>query len=174
MRPMHLRRTLALATGAILLAAPLTSCGFDRATNRINTIAAGTNNRDASVDVLGAVVVSAQPGSGTFIATFVNNDTTASATVDKLEPQAGTDAQVVDFSPLDLDPNSMVNLAEDDQGVQVTGDFEAGDRLPMVVELEGGDLVEVDVPVVPNCREWEGLDGTGGDCEVAEPVGGEH
>ncbi len=168
---MHLRRTLALATGALLLAGPLTSCGFDRATNRVNTIAAGTSNRDASVDVLGAVVVSAQPGSGTFVATFVNNSTEDSASIEKLEPQTDTPAKIVDFTAVDLDPNAMVNLAQDDQGVQVTGDFEAGDRLPMVVELTGGDLVQIDVPVVANCWQYEGIDGTGGDCEVAGPVG---
>ena len=53
----------------------------------------------------------------------------------------------------------------------VEGDFAAGDFLPMVIGLEGGDTVELDVPVVPNCREWEGLDSHVQDCEVAEPVG---
>lgn len=171
MRAMHLRRSLALLSGALLLAAPLSSCGFDPATNRINTVAAGTSDRDQSVDVLGAVVVSAEEGSGTFIATFVNNSTTDSASVDGLGPQGETQAQAVDFSPIDLEPGSLVNLAEDDQGVTVEGDFAAGDVLPLVVQLSGGETVELGVPVVPNCREWEGLDGTGGDCEVAEPVG---
>jgi len=171
MRAMHLRRSLALLSGAILLAAPLSSCGFDLATNKVNTIAAGTNNRVASVDVLGAVVVSAEEGSGTFIASFVNNSTSESASVESLEPQGETSAQVVDFSPVEVEPNSIVNLAEDDQGIAVEGEFAAGDRLPMVVTLSGGDRVEIDVPVVPNCHEWEGLDGAGGDCEVAEPEG---
>lgn len=171
MPPMHLRRSLALLSGALLLSAPLASCGFDPATNRINTITPGATNRDASVDVLGAVVVSAEEGSGTFIASFVNNDLSEPATIEALEPQGETSAQVVDFSPIEVEPNSLVNLAEDDQGVGVEGDFAAGDRLPMVVRLSSGDPVEIDVPVVPNCREWEGIDGTGGDCEPAEPVG---
>ena len=72
---MHLRRSLALATGALVLAVPaLTSCGFDYATDRIYTQAAGVNDRDATVDVLGAVVVSAEEGSGIFVASFSNNN----------------------------------------------------------------------------------------------------
>ncbi len=56
---MHLRRTTALSVGSLLLAAPLlSSCGFNYATDRPNTVAAGANNRDGAVDVLGAVIVS--------------------------------------------------------------------------------------------------------------------
>ena len=80
-------------------------------------------------------------------------------------------AQAVDFSLIEVPANGLVNLAEDDQGVTVEGDFAAGDVVPLVVELAGGELVELDVPVVSNCDEFEGLDGVGGDCEVAEPEG---
>ena len=74
---MQLRRSARLlaAAGALLLAAPvLSSCGFNYATDRPYTPAAGTNDQDGDVDVLGAVVVSAEDGSGTLIATFSNND----------------------------------------------------------------------------------------------------
>jgi hypothetical protein len=173
---MHMRRTLTLAIGALLLAAPLSSCGFDLATDRIYTPAAGTNNRDASVDVLGAAIVSAESGSGTFIATFVNNDLEEEATVDGLTPAADADATVGDFAPITVPPNGLVNLAADDQGgVPVTGDgVNAGGVLSMTVQLSGGQVVELDVPVVTNCGEFEGIDGTGGDCEIAEPEGGAH
>ena len=42
------RRSTATALVAVLLplAAALTSCGFDYPTDRVNTIAAGANNRD--------------------------------------------------------------------------------------------------------------------------------
>ena len=174
MRAMPLRRSLALLSGALLLAAPLSSCGFDPATNEINDITPGATDRDQVVDVLGAVVVSAEEGSGTFIASFVNNSTTEPASVEGLSGQADAPAQVSDFSPIELEPNTLVNLAEEDQGVVVEGDFAAGDVLPMVVELSDGESVQMNIPVVPNCREWEGLDGSGGDCEVAEPEGGAH
>jgi hypothetical protein len=168
---MHMRRSLALLTGALLMTAPLTACGFDKATDRVNTIVVGTSDRDASVDVLNAVVVSAQEGSGTFIASFVNNDLEEPATVAAITPQDPEAVQVPGFSPIEIEPNGIVNLAEDDQGVAVEGEIEAGGLVTMTVELESGDLIELDVPVVPNCDEYEGLDGVGGECEVAEPVG---
>lgn len=171
MRRMHLRRTLALLSGAILLTGPLAACGFDAATNRVNTIAPGTSDRDASVDVLGAVIVSAEAGSGTFVASLVNNSLEEAATVEAITPQDPEAAEIVDFSPIEVDPNVLVNLAEDDQGVQVEGDFEAGGHVPMVIEIAGGEMVELDVPVVSNCRSYEGVDGVGGECEVAEPEG---
>ena len=170
MRAMHLRRSLALLSGALLLAAPLSSCGFDRATNKVNQIVPGSSNRDTSVDVLGAVVVSGQEGSGTFVATFVNNDLGESATVESVAAEGDANAQF-DFTPVEVAPNGLVNLATEDDRVPVEGDFAAGDYLPTVVTLQGGDTVALDVPVVPNCYQWEGLDANAGDCEVAEPVG---
>ena len=67
-------RSLATAAAVIALAAPLTSCGFDYATERNYTPAGGANNREGVVDVLSAVVVSGAEGSGTFVATLSNND----------------------------------------------------------------------------------------------------
>lgn len=176
MPPMHMRRFLALVTGALLLAAPLTSCGFDLATDRIYTPAAGTNNRDASVDVLGAVIVSAEEGAGTFVATFVNNDLAEDAAVESLSPAGEGAVTVGEFSPITVDPNGLVNLAADDQqGISVQGeDVVAGHVVPMTLQLSGGQVVPLDVPVVPNCEEFEGIDGSGGDCGIAEPEGGAH
>ncbi|HYH35706.1 MAG TPA: hypothetical protein VD814_11190 [Nocardioides sp.] len=168
---MHLRRSLALLTGTLVLTAPLAACGFDPATNRVNNIVPGTNDRDSSVDVLGAVIVSAEEGSGTFVASFANNDLDEEATVSGLTAQEGEDAQVADFTPIELAPNELVNLAQDDQGVEVQGDFGPGDRVRLAVELGGGEVIDIDVPVMPNCDEFEGIDGAGGDCEVAEPEG---
>jgi hypothetical protein len=171
MPAMHLPRSLALLTGALLLTAPLGACGFDPATNRVYTPAAGVNERDAPVDVLNAVVVSAAEGSGTLVASFVNNSLEEEASVERIAAQDQAGAQLPDFRPIEVPPNTLVNLAEDDQGITVEGDFAAGDVLPMVIELAGGELIEIDVQVVSNCGAFEGIDGTGGDCEVAEPVG---
>src|SRR4029453_3813831 len=72
---MHFRRKIALAlSGAVLAVPALTSCGFNYATDRPYTPAAGVNNQDGTVDVLGAVIVSGQDDSGTFIPSFSNND----------------------------------------------------------------------------------------------------
>lgn len=166
------RRSWALAAGVLLLAAPLSSCGFDNATEREYTQAAGANNRDASVDVLNAVIVSAEEGSGTFVATFVNNDVSEDGTIEAMTPGVDT-AQIADFSPITVDPGSHVYLgAEGEEGVAVEGEFGAGAMVPITFELSGGQVVQMTVPVVSNCHEFEGLDGTGGECEIAEPEGG--
>ena len=152
-------RKLALALGSLVLAAPvLTSCGFNYATDRIYTPAEGVNNRDASVDVLGAVVVSAQPGSGTFIASFANNDQDDPATVESLRG-AGDDAdlQVDEFDPIEIPAGGLVNLATEG-GIPVHDDFEAGDFLTLVVTFGDGESVEMDVPTVTDCEDYEGLD----------------
>ena len=165
------RRSWALAAGALLLAVPLSSCGFDNATEREYTQAAGANNRDASVDVLNAVIVSADEGSGTFVATFVNNDVSEDGTIEAITPTVDT-ARVADFSPITVDPGGHVYLgAEGEEGVAVEGEFGAGATVPMTFELSGGQVVQMTVPVVSNCHEFEGLDGTGGECEIAEPEG---
>ena len=53
---MHFRRKIALAlTGAMLAVPALSSCGFNKATDRVYTPAAGVNDQDTKVDVLGAV-----------------------------------------------------------------------------------------------------------------------
>lgn len=177
MRPMHTRRSLALLAGAILLTAPLTSCGFDEATDRVNTIVSGVSDRDASVDVLNAVIVSAEEGSGTLIATFVNNDTTEQASIDAVEPADDT-AQVTDFSSITLEPGSLLNLAaEDQEGIALQGEVAAGGIVPLRIQLSGGEIVELEVPVVPSCEEYEGLDATSSSgssdlCEVAHEEGG--
>lgn len=172
---MQLRRSLALVSGALLLTAPLGACGFDPATDRINTITVGTSDRDTTVDILNAVIVSADEGSGTFIATLVNNDTEEEATLESLEPVeegVGNDPDRVEsfpgFSPVTIEADGLVNLAQDDQGIAVQGEFRAGDVVTVDATLSGGQVVRLNIPVVWNCQEFEGIDGEGGDCEVAE------
>ena len=165
---MQLRRSLALVSAALLLTA-LSSCGFDPATNRVNTITPGTSDRDGTVDVLNAVIVSAEEGSGVFITTLVNNDVDNEATLDSMAADDPEAVQVADFSAITVDPNGLVNLATEGQGgIPVEGELAAGDVVPMTLQLSGGQVVELDVPVVANCQEFEGLDGDGGECEVTE------
>jgi hypothetical protein len=71
----NVRRSLAVAA-AVLAAPVLSSCGvnFDAQTDQVYNPAVGVNDRDGSVDVLNALVVSGSAGSGTVVATLVNND----------------------------------------------------------------------------------------------------
>lgn len=150
---MHLRRTFALVSGALLLTAPLGACGFDVATDRMYTPAAGTNVRDYDVDVLNAVVVTAQEGSGTFVAALSNS---------REEPVtllsiAGEGVEVEDFEPVEVAGNSgFANL--EDENIYVTGEVAAGLMLAMELEFDNGDVIAIDVPVVTNCDEFEDLD----------------
>jgi hypothetical protein len=169
------------AAGALALATVLSSCGFDNATDRVYTPAAGVNDRDANVDVLGAVVVSAQKGSGTFIASFANNDQEKPATVSSLAG-AGKDAdvQVDPFPPIQIDPGQLVNLAIDG-GIVVSGPkIASGDFVTLAIGLGDGETVEMDVPIMPPCNEYAGLDHSGdgsgaiAECTVESPDTAEH
>src|ERR1700754_848429 len=132
---MPLRRTLALAICVLAVCAPaLTSCGFDYATDRIYTPATGVNNRDASVDVLGAVIVSAQDNSGTFIASFSNNNSLETATVETLEGVDQAQVTADEFAPIPVPPGALVNLA-DGEGIPVQGDFAAGEFVPVTLKF---------------------------------------
>ena len=168
---MHLRRNIALAlTGAVLAVPALTSCGFNYATDRVYTPAAGTNNQDASVDVLGAVIVSAQDNSGTFIASFANNSSTEPATVESLEGVDQAQLRADNFSTIEVPAGGLVNLAEE-EGIPVSGEFSAGEFVPVTIEFGSGDPIEMDVPVVTNCGDFEGLDGPSSpdQCEAETP-----
>lgn len=164
------------AAGALALATVVSSCGFDYATDRVYTPGAGVNDRDANVDVLAAVIVSAQKGSGTFIASFANNDQEKSATVTSIAG-AGDDAavQAESFQPITIDAGQLVNLATDG-GVILKGDaVSSGGNVTLEIGFGDGESVQMDVPVVPPCHEYEGLDksgdGTGAidECTVESP-----
>ena len=157
---MQLRRSFALTAAALALTAPaLTSCGFDYATDRYYTPANGANNRDGVVDVLGAVVVSTEPGSGTFIASLSNNSTTEPASLTEITATEGGDLTAADFEPVEIAPGALVNLADPPAGLTLTGDFEAGDFVEVSLGFDNGERTSIEVPVVPNSGYFEGLDG---------------
>lgn len=160
---MKLRRSLALATGALVLAAPaLTSCGFDYATDRYYTPANGANDRSGAVDVLSAVVVSTEAGAGTFIATLSNNDQDEPGEFTELLGGEGSGLTVEEFEPIEIGPGDLVNLAapeEGEPGIPLTGEFAPGGYLLLTLGFANGESVTLNVPVVPNDGYWEGLDG---------------
>ena len=169
---MLLRRTLALTIGAILLLA-LTGCVKQFATDRPYTPAAGTNNQDAEVDVLNALIVATEDGSGTFIATFANNNPTEPTTLEALEGVDPAQLTASEFSPMEIAAGGALNLATDG-GVEVTGEFELGDFVPVSVQFGNGEQVEMEVPVVPNCGDYAGLDGPSDEEACAPAESEEH
>jgi copper(I)-binding protein len=151
-------RLLVTAAAVVALAAPLSSCGFDYATDREYDVTSASSNREGEVDVLSAVVVSAAPGSGTFVASLSNNNETDEQTFTAV---AGEDASVkaAAFEPISIKPGGFVNLAEPAAGIVLTGEFEAGDVVPLTVDFGNGERVSLNVPVVSDdTGYWEGMD----------------
>ncbi len=156
------RRKLALSFAALVLAVPgVSACGFNYATDKANNITNGTHDQDGTVDVLNALIVSEEAGSGTFIASLSNNDATQAVSFESLDFGSDSTVQVADFSPIEVPPHGFVNLA-DGQGIKVAGDFEAGDFITLNLGFDNGETAEMDVHVVAADDEYAGFDnGTG-------------
>lgn len=154
---MQLRRSFAYTIAAVALATTgLSSCGFDYATDRYYTPAAGTNDSSGEVNVLAAVIVSTTPGSGTFIASLANDSQTEDVTLTEVGLTEGTPAE---FAPVVVGQASLVNLAEPATNIKLAGDFEAGDFVEVSLAFDNGSNVVLDVPVVENGGDYAGLDG---------------
>ncbi len=161
------RRLVPVAGLLLVTGTAVTGCGFDYATNRVNQIAMTADDRSEVVDVLGAVIVSAQPGSGTLVVTFVNGDPEAASSVDEVAAAGEPPIEVPAYEPVEIPPRDRAVLAEDG-GITVTGDFVPGEVVPVSFTFGDGSSVELDVPTVPPCRQWEGLDSSA-DADALEP-----
>lgn len=152
-------RPLATAAAVLALAAPLTSCGFDYATDREYDVTSAAASREGVVDVLNAVVVSGAEGSGTFIASFVNNDSDDEHTLTSVAGAEGATVTAGEFEPVTIEPAGIVNLADPAAGVVLTGDFTAGNVVPLSIAFGNGESVSLNVPVVADdTGYWEGMD----------------
>ncbi len=168
---MQTRRSLRLVAGALVLALPLLgSCGFGKATDRPNTQAAGINHPTGDVKVLSAVIVAAQPNSGTFVASLSNSLADEDFEFTGL---AGSG----EWSDLEIDPadpsiplpaRGFVNLVNQDP-ITVTGEFEAGEVAELTLTFDSGDTVTMDVPIVFACNTYNGLDPSQQQPEESEP-----
>jgi hypothetical protein len=180
---MQLRTSARLlsSVGALTLAATLTSCGFDYGTDRVSTPTAGVNDRDAKVDVLNAVVVADHEGEGAFVASFANNEPHEAVSVDSIAGAGDTTLTADDFTSIEVPAGGLVNLATEGP-VTVEGDFAPGKVVAVTIGLSNGENVELSVPVVPPCNEFEGLaptpsTGSSSDtfeCDVEAPATEEH
>jgi hypothetical protein len=153
----NLRRTLALGLTGLAATAALTACGFNYPTDRVNDITAGVNYRDGTVDILNAVVVSKEANSGTFIATFSNNDLTDPVTLQSMSGDNTAIGQVTLSQPLTIPANGLVSLATVG-GIPVNGTFALGQFVTLNFTFSDGSTVALDVPVVIDDGQWAGLD----------------
>ena len=155
-------RLLSAIASAVAVLATTGACGFDYATDQVYIASEGVDYRSGDLDVLNAAVVSAQEGSGTFVATFTNNSQDAAEQVVGITAGEGEPAvQVSGFTAVEVGPTGLVNLSESPSAV-VTGDFIPGDYVPITIDLREGEDIDLNVPVVAATDFWEGLDVSGG------------
>ena len=146
---MNVRRCIAAAA---LVAAPLlSSCGvnFDAQTDQPYNPAVGVDSRAGEVDVLNALIVSGSDGSGTVVATLVNNDQAKPDTLkgvsgagpdSGLQVQLGGDTQVPAGGLLSLAKQGDVSA----KGKRVI----AGNFVKVTFSFDRAEAVTLDVPVV--------------------------
>lgn len=147
------RRRLA-AAALVLLVPVLGACGFGYQTDQVYQPGVGTDSRDGVVEVLGAVIVSSSEGTGTFVASIVNS---ADDTADRLTGVTADGAQATLSAPIDLKPDTLVNLAEEG-AVSVTGDrVKEGNFVRLELTFESGQKTSINVPVVPKDGQFDDI-----------------
>ena len=153
---MNARRILALGAAGLATTAVLTACGFDYPTDRISNLTTGTDFRDGTVDILNGVVVSKEPNSGTFVATFVNGSPTQAVS---LQSASGDNSAIAKVSaePFTLQPNTLRNLAAT-SGIPVSGTFTPGQFVNISFQFDNGETADMSVPVVLDDGDFAGLD----------------
>jgi hypothetical protein len=164
------KHRLALSIGALVLAVPgVSACGFNYATDREYTPANGVNNQHGTVDVLNAVIVSSEEGSGTFIATLSNNSPDEAISLDSVSFGSNSTVEVAPFDAVEVPARGLVNLANG-QGIKVAGDFVAGDFIELTLGFGNGETADLNVHVVAADDEYSDLDnGTGVPAPAATP-----
>ncbi|GAA3646506.1 hypothetical protein GCM10022237_02470 [Nocardioides ginsengisoli] len=147
----HLRPT---AIAGLLLLIPaagaLSSCGFHYPTDRVNNISAGVNDRGGDMDALGIRVLARAKGEGQLIGAL-SNSTTETASLEAISSSASI--QAGKFKPVEVTGRGTVNLA-DGSDVTLTGDFTAGDVIPLELSFSTGQTISLQVPVVKDCYQY--------------------
>lgn len=136
-----LQRRVAIA--ALLLAPALTACGFNVQTDQVYQPAVGVNDRSGAVDVLNAVIVSGEDGSGTFAGTLVNTGTEA----DRLDSVSGPGI-TASRRTIDIPAGGNAFLAESGQVTLQGDDIEPGAFVELTLSFGNGQTTTVKAPVV--------------------------
>ncbi len=169
-----LRRRLA-ALARVLLVPTVGGCGIsgfagaEYQTDEVYQPGVGVNDRSGTVAVLGAVVVSATEGSGTFVASLVNGDLEEP---DALTELTGEGVQAEITGQLQVEPDALLNLSQTG-AVEVTGeDIAPGKFVELTLTFESGQETTMNVPVVRDEEEFAEVT-PAGPSESASPSPGE-
>jgi hypothetical protein len=145
-----------VAIAALLLLAPaLTACGFGAQTDKIYQAATGINDRTGTVELLNAQIVSAEDGTGTFIATLDNTGTKA----DRLINVTG-DGVTSTSKGVTIPADGVANLAQPAEvgnpvQVAVSGEkIQAGHWVRLTFDFANGQSTEVLIPIVSNSEDF--------------------
>jgi hypothetical protein len=146
-----LRSRFTLAAVALVVPA-LAGCGtnFNAPTDQVYNPARGVNDRSGEVDVLDALVVSPGDGTGTVVATLVNNDV---ANDDKLLKVTvdGTDAHInAAAGDADIPAGGHNNLGISGAVSASSGQIVAGTFVDVTFTFERAEAITVEAPVVPH------------------------
>jgi hypothetical protein len=138
---------------ALLLAPTLAACGFSAQTDQVYQPAVGIIDRSGTVDILNALIVSGEDGSGTFAGTLVNKSTTADDRLDSVTGPGITASR----RTVALDPEGAANLGKTGQ-IQVRGDgVVPGKYVELTLVFHSGQSTTVKVPVVPAGGDYADL-----------------
>lgn len=151
----RVRTVVLVASAPVALGGCVATTNFDAQTDQIYSAADGANDRSGSVDVLNALVVSEEPGTGRVIAGLVNNEA--------LQPDeltgvrgVGDSAELtvsVDEGETEIPASGLLQLADDGSAVvSVSGDPELvapGGYVELAFSFAEGEEIEIDVPVLP-------------------------
>jgi hypothetical protein len=132
-----------VAIAALLLAPALTACGFSQQTDQVYQPAVGINDRSGQIDILNALVVSGEDGSGTFAGTLVNKGTEADTLDSVTGPGITASRRTV---PIPARGNALLATTG---RVTVTGsDIVPGKFVELTLAFASGQSTTVKVPVV--------------------------
>ena len=144
-------RSRMIAAAAVLVVPTLAGCStnFSAPTDQVYDPSRGTNDRSGTVDVLGTVVVSPANGTGTAVATLVNND---SSKPDKLlaVTVAGAPAKIDQAADVTIPPLGFINLATSGAVTATADAIVAGKFIELTFTFQRGQAITIQAPVVPN------------------------
>ena len=144
-----LRRRTAIA--ALLLAPALTACGFNAQTDQVYQPAVGVNDRSGDVDILNALIVSGEDGSGTFAGTLVNKDTTQDATLDTVSGPGVTASRTT----VDVPAAGNARLAESGDLTLEGSSIKPGRFVELTFSFSNGQTTTMKVPVVEAAGDYK-------------------
>ena len=144
----------------VLVSPVLASCtvNFGEQTDKVYNVAAGVSDRSGEVDVLNALVVSSGTGSGTVVATLVNNDQTRADSLKGISG-AGADASltVTPGGPTAIAANGLLNLATDGSNFISGPKVRPGRDVRVTFTFERAKAVTMTIPVVANTPDYAGV-----------------